>query len=251
MKQMWVLVVFVAVKPVLAAWTCDQGKELASVKKEQMTGRDSRPFMHALNVRYEQHVTPMRAFEVAHPGAKPNAYLETEAGKKTAFKLKDIKEGFNYDAASEYLLGEPLGDHPANPERVDYTHIYKKGKRLFYLDGDRLVATRLMVNNSEYLLKIFNSDCSLREIVSLPTLELGTDKYEYKINGEYCSQLSGKAPTRIDADAQDGMKIFLPDEQEDIDKLKSRLTRDCQQWAPASFAKKASGTNSSKSRSTK
>ncbi len=250
MKALMVLVVFCGMQPALAAWTCDQGKELVSVKRDQMMGRDSRPFLHALNARYEQHVTPMRAFEATHPEAMPNAYLNTEAGKKTAFKLKDIKEGFNFDAASEYLLGESLGDHPANPERVDYTHIYKKGKKLFYLDGDRVVATRLMVSESEYLLKVFNSDCSLREVVSLPTLELGSEKYEYKVNGAYCSQLDSKSPTRIDAEVQDQMKIFLPDEQEDLDKLKSKVTRDCKQFAPAAVSKKTSGA-ASRSKSTK
>lgn len=237
------------VTSVYGAWVCDQGQELSSVKLYQMEGRDTRPFLLAMNYRYYQHVTPMRAYEAAHPDAKPNAYLDTDEGKKTAAELRGIKERFNYDAASEYLLGESLGDHPNNPERVDYTHIFRRGKKLFYMDGNRLVATRLKVNDSEFLLKIFNQDCSLREVVSLPTLDLGSEKYEYKINASYCNQIDAKAPTRIDADVQDEMKIYLPDEQEEVDKLKPRLVRDCKQ----SFIKTVSKTNlkSSSSSSTK
>jgi hypothetical protein len=239
----WIVTLFLlAMGPAYGAWTCDQGRELASVRKDQMTGRDSRPFLHALNARYDQHVTPMRAFEAAHPDAKPGAYLETEMGKKTAFKLKDIQEGFNYDRASQYLLGEPIGERPSNPDRVDYTHIYQKGRKLFYLDGDRVAAVRLKVSDSEYMLKIFNNDCSLREIVSLPTLQLGSDtgSYDYKINSAYCSQYGSRQPKRVDADLQDEMKIYLPDEQQDVDQLKSRLVRDCQQWsAPLKGSSKA------------
>jgi len=137
MARLMGIVIFLMVGPTWAAWKCDQGKELGSVNASQMTGRDSRPFKYALQARYEQHADPMRAFEAANPKADSNAYLETEAGKKTLFKLRDIKAGFEYDAATEYLLAEPLGDHPGNPDRVDYTRIFKKGKKIFYMDGDR------------------------------------------------------------------------------------------------------------------
>jgi len=99
------------------------------------------------------------------------------------------------------------------------------------------VATRIQISATEYLLKIFNNDCSLREIVNFPTLETGKEHYQYKINAAYCERHNRRAPKTMDADLQDEMKIYLPDDESDLANLQSRLNRDCKQWSAQNSSK--------------
>ncbi len=244
-QWMSVLILFVGLS-VQAAYQCDLGKELASVKEDRLTGRDSRPFFHAHNVRQEQHMSAKKAYEAVHKTPE-NAYLETPEGKKTLFKLKDLREGFDFDSAVAYLMGEPLRDSPSNDSPVDFTHTYKKGNKTFFLDEGRVVAVKIQAAKDVALLKVLNSDCSTKEIVNFETLEYPGWPYRYRINAAYCDQVGTGKLAAMDSDKQDAMKVFLPDDEDELNKMKSQIVRDCKLVANAKAAapSKSGGSKSS------
>jgi hypothetical protein len=227
-----------------AAWQCDLGRELGAVKPSQLTQKNSKTFQLAYNHRYTQHADAMRTFETANPNAKPNAYLETQDGKKTALRLKETKEDFEFNTAVQYLMGEAIAERPSNDEPVHFTHTFHRGKKVFYLDEGRITAILIQGSQDSYLLKVLDSDCGLREIVNLDGLKTGEggNSYRYKINKAYCDIHRNQLPPELDQDKQDEMKIFIPEDEADRKSLKKQIDRDCAQWPVGTDGRKSSKT---------
>jgi hypothetical protein len=247
-RVMGILILFFVV-PGWSTWQCDLGRELGSVKPTELMDRSSKPFQLAYNHRYTQHADAMRSFEAANPGAKPNAYLETPEGKKTAERLKDTKLGFEFETAIQYLLGEPIAERPSNAETVSFTHTLKRGKKVFYLDDGHVVAIRIQTGKDTFLLKVLDPECRLREIVSLDGLKTGDggNAYRYKINQAYCDKYRNQVPPEMDQDKMDEMKIYIPEDELERNSLKSQIDRDCRQWPVTTGASpKSSGASSTK-----
>ena len=172
--------------------------ETQSLKNSIHIQSDARSFHKQYDLNYvaqQKAIAEFRSQSKLDKSKANEEYFESLAGQKSLMNSQQIKKSFGYDAISAFLFD----DKDMNDDVEFYDQIVKEGKKTYYVDGQRIIAT-LEPDGTNSVLTRFDKNCEIKEIVQFNSVRADSDtQVDFKINEVAC-RLSQKGKKNLSED---------------------------------------------------
>lgn len=214
------------------ALVCDTEKALTGLKLSDTKTAVSRKYQKSYDDLFKDFKNSIKAMTEQAKLPENRAweiYAGSRTGKRTIEELKNKQSTFGYDAISAYLF-----DSSANKPPIHYTNIYSKDSKVYYIDGNRVVAVLKKTDSDEGQIQVLDKDCSIKNIGDFSTFAPKSLEsfLNFKVNKGFCSNFRSKKIQDIDEDAQEkaGVYFNVPDEEKERNELRKKMNEACQAW---------------------
>jgi hypothetical protein len=176
------------------------------------------------------------------------AYMNSDAGKKSVAKIEALKGQLNYDAVSYYLFDNPSFNADVEPYDAK---VVLEGKG-YYLRQGQIVAI-LEPDQMTWILRRFDKDCRQKEAVGFTSMDVSDESHlDYKINPQLCSIKAAKTVAALKEDQIEKVNAMINTTVEDADAIRLRnrqIEAQCRLMTTPAAKKKGSDAKKAKTSS--
>lgn len=221
---------------------CDHQQVLKNVAKNSFQVKDSEKYKLGWNTIYSEQEANIKKYTQDNKLTNDQGrekYFQTPIGKTTFDILSKGKEKFGYNAVAAYLFD----DDSFNKDLEHYTNVITIDNKTYYLRKNSLIAVLEKRSDENFLLKRYNSNCQVKEVVRFETIDAKSDSpLSYKINSKFCANYNPSQKT-LNSEQATKQAVYFREPTDDIKSWKSDIYKSCGMFS------RSSGNSSIKSSS--